>query len=345
MQEEPSQLSKVQSNALRIVTFLATLLVVLRHSFNLHHYYPGGGPWMHGTDANIVFQQALINITNVAIPAFFFMSGFLFFRDIHTWQDCLTKWRKRIKTLFIPYLLWNLLLLILVICLSIVPSFRTQLKGSYGLDYSFRWILYKLTLYPIMGHFWYIRTLMLFLLCAPFLHILLQNNAISFIVLFILARCWKPIDTGIFSTEGALFFFCGSWMTYHGGLPVKYPWKYWIWLLIPIIYSLWPNTSLPGGTALYMYLGWQLCLYLAECPHISKYFLQFNQYSFFLYALHATIVSGLSLFLSHLLPHTPAYSFLAYLFCFLTTVSSCLFIAWLVKKLLPHAYFVLSGGR
>ena len=345
MLESTLHLSTLQSKALRIATFLATVLVVLRHSFNLHRYYSDGGPWMPGMDANIVFQQVFISVTNVAIPSFFFMSGFLFFRDIQTWQDCFLKWRKRIHTLLVPYLLWNILLLFLVLGLSTIAFLRPQLKASYELDYSASWILDKLTLHPIMGHFWYIRTLMIFLLFAPLLHILLQNNALSFIVLFILARCWQPIDTRILSTEGALYFFCGSWMAYHGGLPIMAPWKYSIWLLIPVIYSLFPNTVFPGGIALYMYLGWQLCLHLGKCPRISKWLLHLNQYSFFLYALHATLISGLSLFLSRLLPHTPIYSFIAYLSCFLATVSLCLFLAFLVKRLLPGAYSVLSGGR
>ncbi len=345
MLSSSSPLSSIQGKALRIATFLCTVLVVLRHSFNLHHFYASGGPWMPITDANIAIQQTFINITNVAIPAFFFMSGFLFFRDIQSWRDCLPKWNKRIRTLLVPYLLWNLLLLLLVVGGSTVPVLSTQLKATYGLDFSVSWFLDKLTIHPIMGHFWYIRTLMLFLLCTPLLYVLFQDNALSFIALFILARCWQPIDTRILSTEGALYFFCGSWMAYHGWLPLRHPFKYWIWLLVPVIYSLLPNTILPGGIALYMYLGWQLCLYLADCPRISKGLLSLNQYSFFLYALHATLISALSLYLSRLLPHTPIYSFITYLSCFLATASICLIIAFLVKKCIPKAYSVLSGGR
>ena len=351
MPDFPFQLSQKQSNALRIATFLATVMVVLRHSFNLHHFYDGGNPWMVITDANIAVQRIFVGITNVAIPAFFFMSGFLFFRDIQSWKDCLPKWQKRINTLLVPYLSWNLLLLVLVLALSLLSKLRPQLHATYGLSYSANWMLDKLTMHPIMGHFWYIRTLIIFLLFAPLLHLLFKDNALSFIVLFILARCWKPIDTGILSTEGMLYFFCGSWMANHGWLPAAYLPRKWLWMLVPIGYSFFIPTlfpccpSLPGGVAMCMYLGWQICLWLAECPKITAVLLGLNKYSFFLYALHATYVSGMSLLLSRLLPHTPIYSFLTYISCFLATLTLCLAIAFAVKKLLPKAYSFLSGGR
>ena len=346
-----SEITSSQSKALRIATFLSTLLVILRHSFNLHLYYAGGNPWMSVTDANIYIQRVMVNVTNVAIPSFFFMSGFLYFRNIREWQDCVRKWKSRVSTLLVPYLLWNLLLLGLVLALSSVPSLRPQLERTYRLDYSWQWTASKMTLHPIMGHFWYIRTLLLFMLATPLLYFVLQNHALSFILLFILARCWKPIDTGILSTEGALYFYCGCWMATHGGLPEARPFRHWFWLLliwgynyfVPIIFP--QCVSVPGGIALSMYAGWQICLLLAERPRVSSVIVSLNKYSFFIYAMHATFLSGSALYLSRCLPHTSAYSFGAYLGCFLIISLLCLAISMAVKKAIPKIYAILSGGR
>ena len=351
MTEHNNILSSLQSDALRIATFLATVMVVLRHSFNLHRYYAGGNPWMPITDANIAIQHTLSGITNMAIPAFLFMSGFLFFRDMQKWQDCIPKWQKRIRTLLVPYFLWNLMLITMVLLLYVFPALRPQLLEKYDVKLSSYWLLNKMTLHPIMGHFWYIRTLMIFMLCVPLVFYILKNNALAFIVLFILARCWKPIDTTILSSEGALYFYCGCWIATHGGLPEAMPVSHWIWLFIVPIYSyimpliLSRSIIIPGGIAVIMYIGWQVCLLLAKVSLLRNWLLSLNQHSFFIYALHGIFISGITLFVSRHISHTPFNSLLAYCFTFVSTLIICLILSIITKKVVPHCYSILSGGR
>ena len=349
--KQAGHLTSLQSDALRIATFLATVMVVLRHCFNLHRFYTGGNPWMPITDANIAVQHFVSEWTNVAIPSFFFMSGYLFFRDVQFLGDCIPKWRKRIQTLLVPYLLWNLLLIILLICLYARPALRTQLQESFDIRVSIGWFLDRLTLHPVMGHFWYIRTLMLFLLCAPVIYLLLQNYALSFIVLFILARWWRPIDTGILSSEGALYFFCGCWLAIHGGLPDVMPFKHWIWIILIVLYNyfipyFFPNCiTIPGGIAMTMYVGWQICLLLAKSPVMKRKILSLNRHSFFLFALHSLFVRFINLLASHHLSHTPLNSFLAYCFTFVSALTICLLVSAVSRKCTPRFYSILTGGR
>lgn len=351
MESSSTPLTSRQSDALRIATFMATVMVVLRHSFNLHRYYANGEPWMAVTDFNIATQRFFTEFTGVAVPAFFFMSGFLFFRDLNDWRECLPKWRKRIKTLLLPYILWNLILLCLVLGAYSFPALRLQLEETYGLKLSMAWILDKMTLHPVMGHFWYIRTLMIFLIFAPILYLILLNNALSFIVLFILARSWIAIDTGILSTEGALFFYCGCWLATHGGLPQALPFLHWFWLVPIIAYNYYiiyfshNGVIVPGGIAITMFVSWQLCLILADVKCIRQCLLKLNSHSFFLYALHETMVSGMTLMVSKYLPHTPLNSFLAYWLCFAIVLLTCLAVSYLLKRIAPNWHSILSGGR
>ncbi len=351
MESSSTPLTFRQSDALRIATFLATAMVVLRHSFNLHRYYPGGNPWMPVMDFNIATQRFFTEFTNVAIPAFFFMSGFLFFRDLADWRECFPKWRKRLKTLLLPYILWNLILLCLVLGAYSIPSLRPQMSVTYNVQLSSGWFLDRMTLHPIMGHFWYIRTLMIFLLFAPILYLLLHNQALSFILLFILARCWIPIDTGVLSTEGALYFYCGCWIATHGGLPQAMPVWQWMWIVPILAYNHFmpffrPGCmTVPGGIAMSLFVGWQVCLLLADSMRTRQWLLQLNQHSFFLYALHAILVSGITLMMSRFQLHTPLNSFLAYWLCFAIVLLTCLAISYLVKRIAPSCHSILTGGR
>jgi surface polysaccharide O-acyltransferase-like enzyme len=60
-------------------------------------------------------------LASIAVPTFFFFSGFLFFNNKESWskQVFYRKILKRVRTLFLPYILWNI---IAVLC-SLVPLF------------------------------------------------------------------------------------------------------------------------------------------------------------------------------------------------------------------------------
>lgn len=62
------------------------------------------------------FLKLLVSQTlvKVAVPVFFIMSGYLFFANVETWnsQAYCAKMLRRLKTLLLPYLIWNLLMAI-----------------------------------------------------------------------------------------------------------------------------------------------------------------------------------------------------------------------------------------
>lgn len=352
MEKSLRPIDRLQSDALRIATFLMTVFVVLRHSFNLHLYYEGGNPWMETVDANVFLQQLMTFITNVAIPAFFLMSGFLFFWGMKRWQECLPKWQRRIRTLVVPYLLWNLSWLLLIgAFFCFFPALRQQLHTSFGFEWSFSYFFASITTSPVVGQFWYIRTLILFLLCAPALFFVLKSAPLSAVAVVALVRLWQPIDTGIFSTEGILFFFIGSWIGVNGHLPEIQSFKTWFWLLILLaFYHVLPFfgvtvLDIPIGVMTMLVIGWQICLFLARCEKTNSVFLALSRHSFFMYAVHGTLVSASSVIVSRMISHDPLHSLAAYLGCFFGTVAISLGGSWLGRKIVPRMYSLFTGGR
>ena len=53
-------------------------------------------------------------ICPIAVPSFFFISGYLFFKGLEDWnhQVWKRKMTKRIKTLLVPFILWKVLLML-----------------------------------------------------------------------------------------------------------------------------------------------------------------------------------------------------------------------------------------
>ena len=85
--------------------FICCLLVIWNHAGNADLFF--------GTEAaaHPLYRfeyQIMPALIRVNIPCFMMISGYLFFRDF-TWEKLSGKWKRRIKTLLIPYLLWNLL--------------------------------------------------------------------------------------------------------------------------------------------------------------------------------------------------------------------------------------------
>ena len=113
------------------------------------------------------------------VPGFFYISGFLFFLSKKSYGQKLTT---RIHTLFIPYLLWNSLLLAL---------YLIAYAAGYSQNINYRSITeYQLTDYirlfwdrgswdngnfvPLLCPFWYIRNLLIMSIVSPLLYYVIR---------------------------------------------------------------------------------------------------------------------------------------------------------------------------
>lgn len=95
-------------NALRLPLIV---LVTYAHSYGgvMEGYSVLGSGWDSYEVLKIMMSQTLVK---VAMPTFFVMSGYLFFTNVETFNKNIY-WQKigrRVKTLLIPYIIWNLLM-------------------------------------------------------------------------------------------------------------------------------------------------------------------------------------------------------------------------------------------
>ena len=111
--------SELQSLTINFLRFPLIMMVVFIHmspkTINLidAKYSLLSG---HGI-SNIIRILFSHTITSIAVPTFFFISGFLFFSNFNdwSWNGYRKKIGSRIKTLLIPYLLWNLIPFLLIV--------------------------------------------------------------------------------------------------------------------------------------------------------------------------------------------------------------------------------------
>ena len=116
-------------------------------------------------------------LTGVAVPMFFLLSGILFFKGVDSVKDCLPKIRKRVRSLLVPYVIWNLIFVLWFLIPQNLPG-----VGSYINNYVVGEVcshdiatdLYNLFWKPINFSLWFLRDLLIMVAISPVLFCLLK---------------------------------------------------------------------------------------------------------------------------------------------------------------------------
>lgn len=89
------------------VNFLLSLLIVFHHGFTMNVDYNGSfDPSSYGM--NMAIQRYMYNLSECAVPVFFFISAFLFYRTFDgSWNNYKEKMSRRIFSLFVPYIIFS----------------------------------------------------------------------------------------------------------------------------------------------------------------------------------------------------------------------------------------------
>lgn len=159
-----------------LLMVLFTALIVILHAKS---------PERFGLDLgwNFPLIYVVSQFCRIAVPSFFFISALLFYRNCD-FKDIGSKLLRRIHTLLVPYLLWNLFFVIVFLVLTHVPFFSEKMRIGASLS-SFSQIF----LAVIDSHhsdLWFVKDLMIFSLMAPCLWLINRNTQVS-VILFLLS--------------------------------------------------------------------------------------------------------------------------------------------------------------
>jgi len=204
--EDRSTEQQVRSK-ITLITFILSLLVIWIHTYNLETYGidgSGGGldkfAWLLETT-----WSAFIGI---AVPFFFFISGFLFFRTFRfTWDGIKSKYISRIKGVVIPYIIWCTLYYLYYVILTHLPRVK-DIVNSEPVPLTFiRWLdaLWPHEYYTL----WFLKELIILIALCPLIYILFKNKYIGAIILLLLVLNsqfgWVriPLGSNIYYLAGA----------------------------------------------------------------------------------------------------------------------------------------------
>lgn len=168
---------------------------------------------------NILHHIVTDELARTAVPLFFFLSGFLFFyRSDFSFKTYRQKLKKRVRTLLVPYLFWNMLVFLTLLVsqplLSAVTSGKNLPISDYGwLDWLNVFWNHKDGM-PVCFQFWFIRDLMVVILFSPLLYYIVKyGNTLGIILLGGLWAFNLGFDHAGFSISAFFFFTFGAWFS------------------------------------------------------------------------------------------------------------------------------------
>ena len=293
------QPDSLTSQTIEWLRFPLAILVVLLHAGAV------------GMNSNLEVYHTLSVLTTggvcrIAVPCFFLISGYLFFRDMKEWNKA--RWKekliRRIHSLFIPYIIWNLIAFAAFFIYSYVRaklgsldlSFFEEEKAVYFSPdfWHILWDWYDGM--PIDYPLWFVRDLILFTICTPLIYLFwkylkVYGLLILAIILFI------PLSVG----KGILFYSFGAWIGINGRDLTEsfYPYR-WVALLVTIfVLTLLPNYYQRQDGLLSIFqnvflVSGCICVISFASVGVSKGILTFSPFlvrsSFFIFASHGILI-------------------------------------------------------
>lgn len=351
---------RLLSQTISWMRFPLIVAVVLLHTFILNRPVDGKVITSENAPFFALFEHVVkADIGEIAVPLFFFISGFLYFNNVKVFDGkvYVKKLKSRFWTLVIPYFLWNSLFLLYVAFLGwIMPSLLTFKKSFLTMEplevLNSYWELSQ-GLIPL----WFIRDLIIINLFSWLIYKLLKPKysvALLFIlgILFLSAK-WHYIP-GI-GLRCSYPFMLGAWFGIKkcNFVDLFYNNRYLLFSLFVLLIMVDTFFWMIGKS---MFAVNRLCLLcgIITIPlfvaqgleegriHLKKWK---EESSFFVYVFHMFIVHLPFVLLARIVPLNDWTAMLLQVSIPIMVAYVCVGIYWVSKRVMPSAIIFSVGGR
>lgn len=324
---------------------------------------------MNGEAIHLPVTQFVENLLShgiccICVPLFYIFSGYLFFhKGEWGWQTYLGKLRKRIRSLFVPYVLYSFSAILIIGLLQLLlPQLQsgahTPIKDWQFWDYLHNGLWrYGHEWAPFVGPLWYLRNLMIIVILSPLVYWFI-----------IITRYYGIIALGLFyilgnpSVPGVLDAFFFSWGAYYSIFKKSFTseigrFQHISWLALPLFFI--DAATKDAGWNRYVHnvavlLGIILLVSLVTAL-LSKRDIKSNQLllssTFFVFAIHEPYLDQVTKVLARMI-HLPQSQILAdfsalviYLLYDITVILVLVTLFGCIRRISPKLASVLSGGR
>lgn len=308
-----------------------------------------------------VFVSEMISrhLCPIGVCWFYIFSGYFFFRNLQDGDFCmrwvLDKWKKRSRSLLIPFVFWNLLVVLFSLVISkayvlfgIVPTSDPIEVVNGGPLY---WFLTGPADFPL----YFLRDLMIMSFAAPVIyHAAKKTPVLSLVVLMVFyLSCLTP---AIPHWRSVFFFSLGAWLGIHKCnllslcRKMRIPAAIFAILLLPLSTFLIGHPSHELVRRLFFPFGMITMMNICDrWINNEKVLTRLSSLSatvFFIFAAHEVFILGWTkgTFL-RIFGNSLTGMWISYLFVPWIVLGICLGLYWILNKLFPKTLAFVCGGR
>lgn len=349
----PQNISLYYQTKISLVSSYLAVLVLYVHGY---FYVPERFPFSHIIISIIErFSYRAIN------PTYFAISGFLFFFGVKTITDCYPKLRKRIHTVLVPFILWNIIAIIEQLIFSKLPYTRDFLNRdilSYFLKPSG---IYDFFIGPASFHLWFLRDLFIYFLLSPLIYWIVKRFRwyVTPIMLVLTPPLmhWQNLNH-----LDIAFFILGATIAIHSNLESTRRFlskplvilstfgylglsAFWD-LIVPVQFKNEGYLTLVFSICgmITVWRGYDWLAHKMNIEH-SRLLLSLTNYTFFIYLFHEPILFIFTLLGKRLFGGNDFSLIFIYLANPILIIILGVFFAKGIKAISPTLYAILVGGR
>lgn len=348
---------------LDIIRVLFLLLVIFIHNTN-GIFVNYGVSLGHETNAPFFYytsEYVSEVLARIAVPGFFLISGYLFFFNTKFSKDVyFQKIKRRVHSLFIPYLFWSILFAVYYFIFPVLtPSLFEELH-----EISFRNVIGVLSCSRdghALNQLWFVRDLIICSLTAPIYYILLKGR-FRFLFLAFVFCLWffnfqiPYVGNYGFSSTSIFFWSIGSFLAIQQKDLLRNE-SYGVYLVISVIISIIDLITKETAYNLFIHNSFIVtCLLFVFSFFSSKYEMlvkyakggkTLSKSSFFIYAIHLPwiIIPIRKLYYYSFNPSSDQDFLLMYLTVSIATLITSFLLFKFLYKICPRFLSFITGRR
>jgi peptidoglycan/LPS O-acetylase OafA/YrhL len=372
---------RLQSNTIDWLRFPLAIAVVFIHMNPAVDMQGVDYSHLSGTDIYTVAGALISHVLSyVAVPCFFMFSGFLFFCKSKGWNGNIyqNKIKSRLKTLVLPFLLWNMTAVCVGAAMQVVKpegDILSYLNDLYDKDlwrifwnYS-EWggtdtNIFGCALFnygPYLVPLWFLRDLIIAVFLSPLVYYFVKYTkmyGIALLGMLYYTRAGIVVaEYNINQLITALFFFSlgGYFGIYGKNMVISFRKGQLYWFLVAAVCMI-LSTCYDGSDMKKYFLPAYVISGVITTVNITSFLMEreklkiyntLSKASFFVYATHSILVLGITMKLINFILPTDNIFILPVKFLITPFLCAflCVGIYLLMKRFIPKLLSVLTGNR
>lgn len=333
-------------NKITYLSFIMAVLVVIRHSNGIEVYNLsplGGGSLLYR------IERFAEEISDLCVPTFFALSGYLFFQN-YSPEKLREKWKSRIISIALPYLVWNVIAYIYYEMLAHIPMISAHLNSSIE-PFALTWLI-KNALCGLHNVTWFLRNLMVYIILFPLIYKVICSKRIALAFSCMLLAAGMAIgDSYSYSyIYNASFYMLGVYFGIHHRESVQKRYERpvaaaaFIYLILTVCGNAWLDI-LTFSLRLPLRMTQIIAVWIiADALAVQKKPAWWIKISFFIYCTHSMVLESVEKVFLIVLGNNILGAAIDFFLAPVITIIVITVLAYFIKKV-PIVWRILVGNR